>query len=927
MALATDQKSLGVILTPDRRLRVFISSTLKELAEEREAVRQAVIKLRLLPVLFEAGARPHPAQELYQAYIAQSHIFIGIYWQSYGWIGPGMEISGLEDEFNRSARLPRLIYVKSPAPNREAGLERMLARLKQEGAASYKHFSSSPELGNLVENDLALLLSEAYESASKTSSEMLAASPLTNVPNPRNPLLGRAGELETLRSWLSQKDVGLVTLTGAGGAGKSRLALEVALELRNEFADGVYLVQLTLVSDAARVIPAIAETLGLRELPRGNPVEEVLKTFLRGKRMLLLLDNFEQVLQAAPKIGELLEACTDLKILVTSRSALRVRGERELFVKPLPVPDPNWSSDWRQLAEYPSVGLFVQRAQSVRPEFRLSDENGGAVAEISRRLEGLPLAIELAAARMKLLTPQDLLRRLSHRFEVLRGGTRDLPERQQTMRGAIDWSFNLLPEPARALFRRLAVFAGGFSMDAAEAVGNPDGDPEPSLLDQMETLVDSSLLSPVEGLEGQRRFGMLESLREYGLEQLGGSGEAKRVHRLHAEFYLKFASEVEPRVRSAERVRWRQILEQDLDNIRTAMDWTRNSPEDLEIGEALAVALTYFWATVSGYMGEGRRQSEAFVRLMNEKTQPAIRAKLLTLTGGLSFMQGDPGAEASNWAEIVQIARRSGDKRALGTALLLGGAWALASNDLVGAAQYFEECLPLYRELSDEWSQALAEQWLANAYVMAGQAGRAEELFESALARARKQGDPWLLADPLLQRAQGEFSKGSPDQAESTLLEVESVLRTLSDPWHLSWALTALAHIQLSRGGLILARTDIAEALQLGRQYGNLVSQIIALAETAFLVTLLYSREGTDPELRRLHFENAARLCGAALPHLDRAMLITTPGTRASYDGVIKQVQAAIEPEIWEQGFREGTCMPLEHALDLAADELREAIR
>ena len=257
-----DARKPSVILTPDNRLRVFISSTLKELAEEREFVRQSVLKLRLLPVMFEAGARPHPAQELYQAYLSQSHIFIGIYWQSYGWVGPGMEISGLEDEFNRSAQLPRLIYVKGPAPNREAGLQKMLARLQQENSASYKHFSSSAELGELVENDLALLLSESYEAASRAPVPDFAPRPLTNIPVPRNALLGRAREFEMLCNWLSQDDVGLVTLTGVGGAGKSRLALEAALELRSRFRDGVYLIRLTQVSEPQRVIPTIAETLG-----------------------------------------------------------------------------------------------------------------------------------------------------------------------------------------------------------------------------------------------------------------------------------------------------------------------------------------------------------------------------------------------------------------------------------------------------------------------------------------------------------------------------------------------------------------------------------------------------------------------------------------------------------------------------------------
>ena len=926
MVIGPEQRQPKVILTPDSRLRVFISSTLKELAEEREVVRQAVLNLRLLPVMFEAGARPYPAGDLYRAYLSQSHIFIGIYWQSYGWVGPGMEISGLEDEFNLSAHLPRLIYMKSPAPNREAGLQRMLTRLQQENTASYKHFSSSAELGELVQNDLALLLSESYEAASSAIAGEFTPRPLTNVPLPRNPLLGRTQELETLCSWLARDDIGLVTLTGAGGAGKSRLALEVALELRSQFADGVFLVRLTPVTDTTRVIPTIAETLGLHETARGNPVEAILTNFLRSRRILLLLDNFEQVMDAASKIAELLEACPRLKILVTSRAPLRLRGERELVVQPLPVPDWKHTPDLQHLSQYASVALFIQRAQSVRSDFMVTNENAPAVAEICYRLDGLPLAIELAAARIKLLTPQELLRRLSHRFDILRGGTRDLPERQRTLRGAIDWSYNLLTDPARALFRRLSVFSGGCSIESAEAVCNLDGDLHPSVLDQIEALVDASLLTPVEGLEGERRFGMLESLREYALERLLESGEANRVHRLHAEFFLRFAQEVEPRVRSAERARWRAILEQDLENIRAVFDWTCASPDSVEIGQSLMIALTYFWATVSGYMKEGRRQCERFVALMNEKTPLSVRAMLLILSRGIFLMQGGAETPASERMETIEIARQSGDKHSLGTALLLGGAWALENNDLAGAARYFGDCQPLFHELGDEWSEALALLWLSNALSFGGEAGRARELLDRSLALARRQGDPWLRVDPLLNMAQEAFSKGDLEEAESTLLEVESVLRTVDDPWHLSWPLTALAHIQLMRGSLTPARAYIAEALQLGREYGNVVSQIFSLVETAYLVTLLYSREGTDPALRQTELTNAASLCGATWPFVDRATFIGTPGTRDSYDALITQVRSTIGTELWERSFQEGTSMPLEQALDLAAIELGRAV-
>ena len=926
MAVGPEQKKTNVILTPDNRLRVFISSTLKELAEEREAVRQSVLKLRLLPVMFEAGARPHPAQKLYQAYISQSHIFIGIYWQSYGWVGPGMEISGLEDEFNLSSNLPRLMYIKSPAPNRDPGLQRMLTRVQQENTSSYKHFTTSAELGELVENDLALLLTESYEAASRSPVAEFAPGPLTNIPFPRNPVLGRTRELETVCAWLSQDDNSLVTLTGAGGTGKSRLALEAALELRSQFPDGVFLVRLTQVSDPGRVIPAIAETLNLREAAQGNPVEEILTSFLRSRRILLLLDNFEQVLGAAPKIARLLEDCPRLKLLVTSRSALRVRGERELVVRPLPVPDLQQAPDPQSLSQYASVALFVQRAQSVRSDFKITVENAPALAEICNRLEGLPLAIELAAARIKLLTPQELLGRLSHRFDILRGGTRDLPERQQTLRGTIDWSYNLLTDPARALFRRLSVFAGGCSIEAAEAVCNLDGDLDPSVLDQIEALVDSSLLTAAEALQGQERFAMLESLREYASERLVESGEADRVHRLHAQYLLRFTQEIEPRVRTSERVRWRRVLEQDLENIRAALNWSLTSRDDVETGQSLTISLAYFWATAGGYMNEARRYFDAFVARINEETPLPIRAGLLSLSGGISLLQGATGSTESDWLESIQMARDSGAKQTLGTALLSGGACALANNDLMRAAQYFEECQPLFHELGDEWSEALAILWLSNTLSLRGESERARKLFDQAVALARHQGDPWLLVVPLVDMAQEAFSKGNLEEAESTLIEVSSLLRTVGDQWHLGWPLTALAHIQLSHGALDPARAHVAEALGLAREYGNMTSQIYALVETASIITLLYGREGTDTDLRKSQFMKAARLCGATSPFADYPMIISSHGARDSYDALIAQVRSTMEPEIWERGFHEGASMPLEQALDIAEAELAQPL-
>ncbi len=926
MAAKPEAKKPNLILTPDSRLRVFVSSTLKELAEDREVVRQSILELHLQPVLFEAGARPHPARELYQAYLSQSHVFIGIYWQSYGWVGPDMDISGLEDEYNLSSHLPRLIYIKSPAPDREPRLKSMLQRLQQEDTSSYKHFSSSAELGELVANDLALLLSESYEAASRAPETELVPHPVTNIPFPRNPMLGRDHELETVCRWLSQDDTALVTLTGAGGAGKSRLAIEAGLQLRGQFSDGVYLVRLTHVNDPERVLPTIAETLDLREALQGRPVEDMLKRYLRDRRVLLVLDNFEQVLSGALKVAELLEACPRLKVLATSRAPLRLRSEKELLIQPLEVPNLKELPDPARLSQYAAVELFIQRAQGVRPDFQVTNRNAPAVAEICYRLDGLPLAIELAAARIKLLSPQELLSRLSHGFEILRGGTRDLPERQQTLRGAIDWSYNLLTEPSRAIFRRLSVFVGGFSLEAAEAVCGFDGDATGPVLEQIEALMDFSLLSTIEGVEGRQRFGMLETIREYAAERLSESTEAGRVRRLHAEYLLRFVREIEPRIRTAERARWRTALEQELDNIRSALQWASTNPEGRAIGQSLMIASTYFWA-LCGAMSEGRRYCDAFLAQCDDETPPEIRAGLMTLAGTIALLQGGTTSVESDWKQVVEIARQSGDKRTLATALLLGGAWALSSGDLELAARYFEECRSRCHALGDEWSEVLATLWLGNTATLRGEHERGRQLAERGLAMARHQGDPWLLVVPLIDVAQDAFANGDWEKAEATLLETESLLRAAGDQWTLGWPLTFLAQIRLSRGNLASAASYLAEALQNGRTYGNTMTQVYVLIETACLITLRCAGPGTDPGHQASDCANAARLCGATQSLASLPLVLGSVISSDVYGALLGQARAAVQPDIWEQGFAEGASMPLEQALDLAAAELRQTVR
>jgi hypothetical protein len=409
-----------VIQTPDQRLKVFVSSTLGELADERRAVSRAISALRLTPVLFELGARPHPPRDLYRAYLAQSDVFIGLYWQRYGQLGPGMEASGLEEEFELSARLPRLLYVKAPAPSREPRLADLLARIKQQ--ASYRTFRTPAELHRLVRDDLAVLLSEQFAAARRPVSAA-RASPAVPRPLPvgTTSLVGREEDIGEVAGMVVRQAVRLVTLTGPGGIGKTRLAIAVGERLHDRSAAGIVFVPLAAVTDPALVMVGIGRATGADLAGAGSPLEALAERLGDGA-WLLILDNLEQVVEAATDLGELLSRCPAVAILATSRTSLGLRGEREWPVPPLPLPADPAAATVQQLAASPAVALFVDRASAVRPGFALTTGNAAAVAEICRRLEGLPLAIELAAARTRLLDPGGMLDRLAASLDALGTG-------------------------------------------------------------------------------------------------------------------------------------------------------------------------------------------------------------------------------------------------------------------------------------------------------------------------------------------------------------------------------------------------------------------------------------------------------------------------------------------------------------------------
>jgi predicted ATPase/class 3 adenylate cyclase len=459
-----------------------------------------------------------------------------------------------------------------------------------------------------------------------------------NLPIPPTPLLGRDREVQAVRSLLLRDDVRLVTLTGPGGAGKTRLGLQVAADLVHHVPDGVFLVELAPITDPGLVIPTLAQVLGLRE-DGGRSLDDTLTRYLKEKHLLLFLDNFEQILSAAPVVADLLAKCPKLKVLVTSRAVLHVRGEREFVVSPLALPDPKQTVSAEVLGQYAAVALFVQRAVAAQAGFGLTDENALSVAEICRRLDGLPLAIELAAAQIKVLSPEVLLHRLGRRLPLLQDGPRDAPARQRTLRDTIVWSYDLLNEAEQRVFRRLAVFVGGFTLEAAEAVCDATGDHGLGVVDGVGALVNQSLLRRDDRTGEGSRFAMLETIREYGLEQLEADSEAAELRRRHAAYCLELVEAAELELTGPRQVAWLDRLEAEHDNLRAALHWAVEQGE-VELGLRLGGALWLFW-DVRGHLTEGRGRLGEVLALARTARPTAALAKAHQNLGNVAWAQGD----------------------------------------------------------------------------------------------------------------------------------------------------------------------------------------------------------------------------------------------------------------------------------------------
>ena len=610
------------------------------------------------------------------------------------------------------------------------------------------------------------------------------------IPRPATPLVGRERELEEVASLLGQGETRLLTLTGIGGVGKTRLATEVAREAAEDFSDGAVFVGLAPLDDPALVLSTIARTLGLKE-GEGRTPAEALVDHLRDKGLLLVLDNFEHLLEAAPEVARLIEACPGLAVLATSRAPLRIRGEREYPVPPLRLPPSTRSPAEKDVLESPSGRLFLERARAVSLGFEITQRNAEAVAAICWRLAGLPLALELAAAKVRILEPAALLPRLDRALSTT--SARDLPERQRTMRAALDWSYKLLSKPEQELLRRLSVFTSGFSLEAAEAVGATDSDNEVIYL--LEGLVEQSLVeaNPDPGSEGVH-YGMLEPVRQYALERLEESGEAEELRLHHARYYLALVEAAEPELMGARQVEWLDRLERENDNLRAAMLWVL-SAGDYDTAARLGWGLWSFW-WLHGHYGEERRWMEV---ALEHELPPALRARALHTAGSMAYAQGDSSAAEEHWQEALRLSQRSGDVAVEALSWTGFGLIEMSRLDYGTAESYMQKAITLAEPIGEEWLASLLRVFLGTTLLLQGESERAERMFAEALMLARHLKTPSLIYPALYNSAQLALARGAHEKAARMLREgIEWTGRT-KDRAYLAHFMEALAAVASSR--------------------------------------------------------------------------------------------------------------------------------
>jgi predicted ATPase/class 3 adenylate cyclase len=726
-----------------------------------------------------------------------------------------------------------------------------------------------------------------------------------NLPAQPTPLVGRERELEEVLAMLRSTHVRLLAFTGPGGTGKTRLGLQAAAELTDEFEDGVFFVALASVADPTLVAPAITRTLGLTE--SGNqPAEELLEGYLSDKQVLLVLDNFEQVLESAPLLDALLSAAPGLKVLATSRTALRLYGEHEFPVPPLSLPDTGSPlSPLESLGRYEAIRLFVDRARAIRPDFSLTEENAPAVIEICSRLDGLPLAIELAAARIKLLPPQAMLSRLGNRLKLLTGGARNLPERQRTLRNAIAWSYEMLDEGEETLFARLAVFSGGSTLEGIEAVCDAQGDLSVDALEGVSSLLDKSLVRQEEVQGAEPRLMMLETIREFALEKFDESDDSEAIKRAHAEYFLSLAEEAEPRLWGPEDAAWLDRLEREHDNLRVALSWSIEH-EEAELALRLAGALRWFW-NMGGYYGEGRSWLEA---ALAKEGEASARAKVLEGVGWLANQQGDLDRAEATAEEGLKLSAEAdlGEVVAADFQNVLGDA-ARHRGDYERAAELLEKSLALHREARDTRGVAWSLGDLANVSSDRGNYEQAKELYEKGLALSRELGGAELLGAYLISLGYEYLLEGDPERATGLNEEAVELYRSRGRKSILQVALDNLGWSALIKGDFQQSEALFVESLVLCKDLGDKLVGSESVEGFACIA-------GAGGEAGR-----AARLFGAAEALREAAGYQLGTRARSLREPYVTAARTLVGEAAWITAWENGHSMTFEDAIAYALQD------
>ena len=733
------------------------------------------------------------------------------------------------------------------------------------------------------------------------------AAPHRSLPLPLTRLIGREAERATVIALL--KEARLLTLTGPGGVGKTRLALEVARRLQGSFSDGVWFVDLFGVSDPTGVIPAIAQALQVTET-EGRSLAESLAVYLRSKRLLLLLDNVEQVVAAAPQLYELLTAAPRLTIVATSRVLLRVGGEHADNVPPLPLPDLADAAAPERLRHNPAVQLFVERAQALRPDFTLTADNAAAIAAICTRLDGLPLSIELAAARVRLLPPRALLERLDQRLRLLTGGDREHPRRQQTLRDTLQWSWDLLEPAEQALLRRLGVFASGWTLAAAEAVCDLAG--ELNVLEGLTSLVDQSLVRPREA-DGEARFGMLATLREFGLEQLEASGEAETLRRRHAEYYTGVVERAAAAYRRTGRtLDLLRSLDPERDEFFAALGWVEEQ-QDAALGLRLAGALGVWFLMRA--LGEGQRWLERMLGLPGGDGLTLARGVALNWATQLAIFRGESPMAAVYAEQAVAAFRAVGNVAGLSLALgSLGD--ALTTVDRPRAEQLVDEGLALARTTGVRLVTAYAEGYAGWPRWQAGDAAAARPHFEEAVRLARESGADYLTMHALGLLAWLERLEGRREELRRLLLEARPLAEAFSDRWRIAMFSIDLGLLASSDGDYEQATVELGTGLQAATDIGSMPFTATALAGLASVLTA----RGRPEAAARLLAACESAWQDAAQYGFWRSYFDT------AFDIALTPTQTALSPEAFAQASMEGQALSLEQAAALALEELAAAL-